>query len=167
MKTVSVAAMVTTLTTRALDERSRGDYLAIARGGGSYRRSSFHDGRRMPMSSRGTFLCALVIAAGMLAHPSPSAADYPIFFQRYTADPGTLEWNGRLYLYASHDLDDQTSYQMFDITCISTDDLKNWTDHGECFNARTGSSWAQLSWGPPGGAPNNQFYNNHGHRGGR
>jgi hypothetical protein len=30
MKTVSVAAMVTILTTRALDERSRGDYPAIA-----------------------------------------------------------------------------------------------------------------------------------------
>jgi hypothetical protein len=30
VKTVSVAAMVTILTTRALDERSRGDYPAIA-----------------------------------------------------------------------------------------------------------------------------------------
>lgn len=117
------------------------------------------------MSSRGTFLCALAIAAGVLAHPRPSAADYPIFFQRYTADPGTLEWNGRLYLYASHDLDAQTSYQMFDITCISTDDLKNWTDHGECFNARTGSSWAQLSWAPTVVARNNQFYMYYGNGG--
>jgi arabinoxylan arabinofuranohydrolase len=111
------------------------------------------------MSSTRKFLYALaVVAAGMVADPHPAAADYPIFFQRYTADPGTLEWNGRLYLYASHDLDDQTSYQMFDITCISTDDLKNWTDHGECFNARTGSSWAQFSWAPTVVARNNQFY---------
>ena len=110
------------------------------------------------MSGSGKFLCALAVAAGLLVDSNPSFADYPIFFQRYTADPGTLEWNGRLYLYASHDLDDQTSYQMFDITCISTDDLKNWTDHGECFNARTGSSWAQLSWAPTVVARNNQFY---------
>jgi arabinoxylan arabinofuranohydrolase len=111
------------------------------------------------MSITRKLLCALAaVVAGMLVTSHPALADYPIFFQRYTADPGTLEWNGRLYLYASHDLDDQTSYQMFDITCISTDDLKNWTDHGECFNARTGSSWAQLAWAPSVVARNNQFY---------
>lgn len=117
------------------------------------------------MSSSRKFLSALAVAAGVLVHANLSFADYPIFFQRYTADPGTLEWNGRLYLYASHDLDDQTSYQMFDITCISTDDLKNWTDHGECFNARTGSSWAQLSWAPTVVARNNQFYMYYGNGG--
>jgi len=118
------------------------------------------------MFSYRRLLCALAAAiAGMLGHPGQAVADYPIFFQRYTADPGTLEWNGRLYLYASHDLDDQTSYQMFDITCISTDDLKNWTDHGECFNARTGSSWAQLSWAPTVVARNNQFYMYYGNGG--
>jgi arabinoxylan arabinofuranohydrolase len=31
-------------------------------------------------------------------------ADYPIFYQRYTADPTALEANGRLYLYCSHDV---------------------------------------------------------------
>jgi arabinoxylan arabinofuranohydrolase len=110
---------------------------------------------------------AVVLAAlAALLHPRQSVADYPIFFQRYTADPGTLEWNGRLYLYGSHDLDTQTQYEMFDITCISTDDLKNWTDHGECFNARTGSSWAQFSWAPSVVARNNRFYMYYGNSGG-
>jgi arabinoxylan arabinofuranohydrolase len=119
------------------------------------------------MSSTGKTLCALAtLAAGLLIHPTHGVADYPIFFQRYTADPGTLEWNGRLYLYASHDLDDQTQYEMFDITCISTDDLKNWTDHGECFNALTGSSWAQFSWAPTVVARNNRFYMYYGNSGG-
>lgn len=119
------------------------------------------------MSSTGKVVCALAaVAAGLLVHPTQGIADYPIFFQRYTADPGTLEWNGRLYLYASHDLDTQTQYEMFDVTCISTDDLKNWTDHGECFNARTGSSWAQFSWAPSVVARNGQFYMYYGNSGG-
>ena len=104
--------------------------------------------------------------AGALLAPGAVRADYPIFYQRYTADPGTLEHEGRLYLYASHDLDTQTGYEMYDITCISTDDLKNWTDHGECFNARTGSTWAQYSWAPSVVARNGKFYLYYGNSGG-
>nr|WP_169303862.1 carbohydrate-binding protein [Ruminiclostridium cellulolyticum] len=84
-------------------------------------------------------------------------ADYPIFYQRYTADPSGLEANGRLYLYSSHDVYDpnKPGYIMNDITCISTDDLKNWTDHGEVFKA---SGWASLSWAPVVVAKNNKYY---------
>lgn len=56
-------------------------------------------------------------------------ADGPIFYQRYTADPWGLVYNGRLYLYCSHDrFEPGMRYNMNDIT-ISTDDMKNWTDH--------------------------------------
>jgi len=70
-------------------------------------------------------------------------ADYPIFYQRYTADPLGLEANGRLYLYCSHDvyIPNNLGYIMKDITCILTDGMKNWTDHGEVFKA---SGWAKL-----------------------
>jgi arabinoxylan arabinofuranohydrolase len=48
---------------------------------------------------------------------------------------------------------------MNDITCISSDDLKNWTDHGEVFNAPKDSSWgAQYSWAPVVVYRNNKFY---------
>ncbi|HEY8463108.1 MAG TPA: carbohydrate-binding protein [Bacillota bacterium] len=84
-------------------------------------------------------------------------ADYPIFYQRYTADPSGLEANGRLYLYCSHDVYDpnRPGYIMNDITCISTDDLKNWTDHGEVFKA---SGWASLAWAPSVVYKNNKYY---------
>jgi arabinoxylan arabinofuranohydrolase len=36
---------------------------------------------------------------------------------------------------------------MASITCFSTDDLKNWTDHGVVFRA-TNTSWASLTWAP-------------------
>lgn len=84
-------------------------------------------------------------------------ADYPIFYQRYTADPSGIEANGRLYLYCSHDVYDpnKPGYIMNDITCISTDDMKNWTDHGEVFKA---SGWASLAWAPVVVARNNKYY---------
>ena len=40
-----------------------------------------------------TFLLLLITISAL--------ADYPIFTQRYTADPWGLEYNGRLYLYCS------------------------------------------------------------------
>lgn len=93
--------------------------------------------------------------------PQKSFADYPIFSQRYTADPTAVEYNGRLYIYSSHDADltaNQNTYNIPDITCISTDDLKNWTDHGEVFNPSKDSSWANKSWAPSIVYRNNKFY---------
>ncbi|HEX2926875.1 MAG TPA: carbohydrate-binding protein [Ruminiclostridium sp.] len=106
-------------------------------------------------------ICILVSITGV----TTVFADYPIFYQRYTADPSGLEANGRLYLYCSHDVYDPNNpgYVMNDITCISTDDLKNWTDHGEVFKA---SGWASLAWAPVVVSKNNKYYMYFGNGGG-
>ena len=98
-------------------------------------------------------VCMVVSVLGSIT----AFADYPIFYQRYTADPSGLEANGRLYLYCSHDVYDPNNpnYIMNDITCISTDDMKNWTDHGEVFKA---SGWANYAWAPVVVARNNKYY---------
>lgn len=78
-------------------------------------------------------------------------ADYPVFWQRYTADPWGIEYDGRLYLFCSHDTYDSGKgygYFMNDITCISTDDMKNWTDHGEVFSAKDSKWGANMTWAP-------------------
>ncbi|MDP4181070.1 MAG: carbohydrate-binding protein [Bacillota bacterium] len=102
-------------------------------------------------------LSILMIMVLILSSAITVFADYPIFYQRYTADPSGLEANGRIYLYCSHDVynSSKPGYIMNDITCISTDDLKNWTDHGEVFKA---SGWASLSWAPVVVARNNKYY---------
>jgi arabinoxylan arabinofuranohydrolase len=100
-------------------------------------------------------------AAALTLSPVAALADYPIFYQRYTADPSGLEHDGRLYLYCSHDVFDpnRVGYIMKDITLISTDDLKNWTDHGEVFDVTTDSNWgATLSWAPSVVYRNDRFY---------
>jgi len=92
-------------------------------------------------------LLGLFLAA--VATSAPARADYPIASHRYLADPGSLVYNGRVYLYNSNDDDNVgSSYQMHSIVCVSTSDMKNWTDHGIVFQVPAGASWAQNSWAP-------------------
>lgn len=89
-----------------------------------------------------------VIAIIALVSGFSVRADYPIVSHHYAADPAAVEFNGRLYVYCSNDDDNGTnSYIMSSLTCFSTDDLKNWTDHGVVFRA-TNTSWASLAWAP-------------------
>jgi arabinoxylan arabinofuranohydrolase len=82
----------------------------------------------------------------------PSYADDVIVGYRHLADPGTLVYNGRIYLYASND-DDNTAeknsgYKMKSIVCVSSSDMKNWTDHGVVFEAPRDVAWAGRTWAP-------------------
>ncbi len=85
-------------------------------------------------------------------------AQNPIISQRYTADPVGIEYNGRLYLYTSHDIDGQKRYWMNDITCLSTDDMQNWTDHGEVLKAPEDMPWVTQAWAPTIVERNDTFY---------
>ena len=64
----------------------------------------------------------------------------PIVSHIFTADPSAHVFEGRIYIYASHDLDDQDGYDMQDYHVFSSDDLVNWQDHGVALDA------ADMSW---------------------
>ncbi len=51
----------------------------------------------------------------------------------HTADPYAHVWNdGRLYVYASHDIAPPRGCDLMDrYHVFSTDDMVHWTDHGE------------------------------------
>ena len=89
-------------------------------------------------------------------------ADYPIASHRYLADPGALVYNDRIYLYCSNDDDnpdgEKSSYRMKSIVCISSSDLKNWTDHGVVFEVPKNASWATNSWAPSPAERNGLFF---------
>ena len=83
----------------------------------------------------------------------------PLYTQRFGADPGVMEYDGRLYVYMTDDLLDydaagkvkENSYsQIRTINCISSDDLVNWTDHGKIrvAGAYGAAKWAVNSWAP-------------------
>ena len=51
-----------------------------------------------------------------------------------------------MYVYASHDPDDQMAYEMLDYHIFSSDDLVNWQDHGVALAA--GDTWARYLYAP-------------------
>ena len=83
----------------------------------------------------------------------------PLYTQRFGADPGVMEYDGRLYVYMTDDILEydtkgnvkENSYsQIRTINCISSDDMVNWTDHGRIRVAGPGgiAKWANNSWAP-------------------
>ena len=83
----------------------------------------------------------------------------PLYTQRFGADPGVMEYNGRLYVYMTDDIIErdakgkvlENSYRLIKtINCISSDDLVNWTDHGQIPVAgpKGIATWAGNSWAP-------------------
>jgi arabinoxylan arabinofuranohydrolase len=94
--------------------------------------------------------CAALALLAVLGTSSRALADYPIASHRYLADPAALVHGGRVYLYASNDDDNAEAgdYTMHSFVCVSSSDLKNWTDHGIVFQVPADASWAQNSWAP-------------------
>jgi len=90
-------------------------------------------------------LCGLLQAMSVVV-----TADYPIMSHRYLADPAALVYDGRVYVYCSNDDESpvQGGYNIPNVVCISTTDLKNWTDHGIVFDAARDTTWAKKSWAP-------------------
>lgn len=100
-----------------------------------------------------------LVVVGAITVSSRLGADYPIVSHRYLADPGAMVHNGRLYVYCSND-DDNTgsAYAMKSIVCVSSADMKNWTDHGEVFRVPNNASWANYSWAPAAISRNGKIY---------
>ncbi|OAV41368.1 family 43 glycosylhydrolase [Clostridium saccharobutylicum] len=83
----------------------------------------------------------------------------PCMTQKFAADPGVMEYNGRVYVYSTND------HYMYDskgaviansfdnvqtINCMSSDDMANWTDHGtiNVAGSNGAAKWATHSWAP-------------------
>ena len=97
-------------------------------------------------------------AIGVFLIAAETVADNPIITHKYTADPNALVFDDRVYIYCSHDLDTQAGYNMFDYVLVSSKDLVNWTDHGEVFDAKQDTSWANLAYAPAVVSRDGKFY---------
>jgi arabinoxylan arabinofuranohydrolase len=71
----------------------------------------------------------------------------PIIRHMFTADPSAHVWkDGRLYVYASHDIAPPRGCDLMDQYHVySTADMVHWKDHGEILRA------TDVSWGRPEG----------------
>ncbi|MFP4976953.1 glycoside hydrolase family 43 protein [Paenibacillus sp. CN-4] len=83
----------------------------------------------------------------------------PLVSHKYGADPYALVFEGRVYLYMTADkpeydeegnIKENTYSKINKITVISSEDLVNWTDHGEIAAAgpEGAAVWATQSWAP-------------------
>jgi hypothetical protein len=61
---------------------------------------------------------------------SSSWASNPIVNTAYSADPSAHVFQGKMYVYASHDRVDAKNWNMVGYHAYSTDDMQNWRDHG-------------------------------------
>jgi len=71
----------------------------------------------------------------MLAVPLITAAQNPVIRDQFTADPTARVFNGKVYLYPSHDIlppagQRQDWFCMEDYHVFSSENLTDWTDHG-------------------------------------
>lgn len=75
--------------------------------------------------------------------------------QRFIADPTTIEYNGRLYVYGTTDEIEfdgkanviSNAYNTHTLSCISTDDMVNWRDEGQ-IDVTELTTYAKKSWAP-------------------
>lgn len=98
----------------------------------------------------GRLMAGLLLVCGITA-----TAQNPIITGQFTADPTARVFNGRMYVYPSHDIrhphdKSNTWFCMPDYHVFSSDNLTDWTDHGvildqenvEWVNSKTYSMWA-------------------------
>ncbi|MDQ8183446.1 glycoside hydrolase family 43 protein [Pelagicoccus sp. SDUM812005] len=103
------------------------------------------------------FLTALTLCTSL---GSIALADYPIVSNRYLADPTSVVTKDRVYIYCSNDDESpvEGGYNIPNIVCVSSSDMKNWTDHGIVFDAESDTSWAKKTWAPAAVERDGKFF---------
>src|SRR5574344_2237533 len=104
--------------------------------------------------------------AGLLSNVTINTNSYkttsernPLISHKFGADPFAMEYNGRVYVYMTNDeitydgegaIATNTYVNINKISCISSDDMTNWTDHGAMYIAGSEgvATWAGNSWAP-------------------
>ncbi len=106
-------------------------------------------------------LLSSVVVATAAEESYPKEFKYegnPLVRHIYTADPTAKVFDGRLYVYTSHDRDDAEYFYMTDWHVYSTDDMVNWVDHGAFFSLDD-ISWAKdKAWAPDCIERNGKYY---------
>lgn len=118
--------------------------------------------------TRAAFFLALTSIALLPAAQVTADDGYTFTFQGnplvrhiYTADPSARVFDGRLYVYTSHDQDNSDNDQHFDMLdwhVFSTTDLKTWTDHGPFFGLDDISWASKQAWAPDAVKRNGKYY---------
>jgi hypothetical protein len=104
-----------------------------------------------------------LLAVGLSAFSGSALAGNPFVTSIYTADPSAHVWeDGRLYVYASHDIDPPRGCDLMDrYHVFSTDEMANWRDEGEILSADDvpwGRREGGFMWAPDCAYRNGNYY---------
>lgn len=82
-----------------------------------------------------TILKQFAILSILATTVSATKAQNPIINHQFSADPTARVFNGRIYLFPSHDIispvePEKKWFSMADYHVFSSDNLTDWTDHG-------------------------------------
>ena len=116
----------------------------------------------MKMSTR---LFSACVAAVL---PAAALATNPLIMDQFTADPTARVFDGKIYVYPSHDIKAPPEYKgrpdwfvMQDYHVFSSANLTDWTDHGVILT-QTGVAWtnptAYAMWAPDCVYRNGKYY---------
>ena len=82
----------------------------------------------------------------------------PIITDAYGADPSAHVFNGRMYVYGSHDRNDAKEFDMNDYHVYSSDDMQNWRDEGVALSLKD-VPWAEGHfWAPDCNEKDGTYY---------
>jgi len=108
-----------------------------------------------------------LILAGLLVQAAIVKAQNPLITNQFTADPSARVFNGKVYVYPSHDIKATPGhgragwFVMEDYHVFSSDNLTDWTDHGMIVS-QTKVPWADPAsysmWAPDCIARNGKYY---------
>jgi len=104
---------------------------------------------------------------GLLLHNNNAFATNPLIMDQFTADPTARVFEGKIYVYPSHDIAASRHigrggwFNMEDYHVFSSENLTDWTDHGIIVD-QTNVSWVNTSsyamWAPDCIFKNGKYY---------
>lgn len=105
-------------------------------------------------------------AIATMCFASSAFAQNPIIRDQFTADPTARVFEGKVYLYPSHDIispvePERRWFSMADYHVFSSEDLIDWTDHGVILsqeNVPWGNPEAYSMWAPDCVYKNGKYY---------
>lgn len=114
--------------------------------------------------NRLSLLKAITLAAALT--PGILSAQNPIIRDQFTADPTARVFNGKIYLYPSHDIPSPIDklkewFCMADYHVFSSENLTDWTDHGVILSQNTVpwvDSQSYSMWAPDCVEKNGTYY---------
>lgn len=84
----------------------------------------------------------------MLVFLGAAIAGNPIITHMFTADPSAHVYEDRMFIYPSHDKDDNDWFDMEDYHVFSSKDMVNWVDHGVALHVDDVPWASEYMWAP-------------------